>query len=160
MARSDPYDRERAMSYCLWLLGRRMYTEQQLRDKLERKKTPAADIDAVVARLHELELLDDRAFADAFVRGRERRKGRHALRRDLRAKGVDGTDIDAALEHMDDATQIDRAAALLDKHAWRFDRGDARKDRAKAYAFLARRGFGSDVVRAALERAGPSRDDD
>lgn len=155
---AEPYDAKRALSYCMWLLGRRMYTEAQLRDKLRGKGTSDADIDATLARLRELHLTDDGAFAEAFVRGRKRKKGRIALRRDLRVKGVGERDIEAALEPLDDDAQIATAAAIVAKHAWRFDSGDARRDRAKAYAFLARRGFRSEVAQRALERAMP-RDD-
>lgn len=158
--KNDPYDAERALSYCLWLLGRRMYTEKQLRDKLRGKGTAEGDIDTVIARLRELRVTDDGAFAEAFVRGRKRKKGRIALRRELRAKGVDERRIESALEPLDDDAQVATAAAILEKHAWRFSSGDRRKDRAKAYGFLARRGFRSEVVQRALERAGPGADDE
>ena len=154
---NQPYDRKRALSYCMWLLGRRMYTEAQLRDKLRAKGTADADVDAVLARLRELHLTDDGAFAEAFVRGRRRRKGRIALRQELRAKGVGETDIAAALAPIDDEAAVATAAEIVAKHAWRFASGDRRKDRAKAYAFLARRGFRTELIASVTREEVPSR---
>jgi len=118
------------------------------------------------------------------VRSRRNERGRLALRRELLRKGVDETLIDRILEGdddepaLDDAQQLEAAAGLLEKHAWRFaarapaaDGDDAaagsdaaaalerRRRRARAAAFLARRGFTPDVVGEALARAFPERDD-
>jgi SOS response regulatory protein OraA/RecX len=52
---------------------------------------------------------------------------------------------------LDEATQLGSAAALVQKNLWRW-RGEPRARYAKAYAFLARRGFPADIVRRALEQ--------
>lgn len=147
------------MSYTLWLLSRRAYTVAQLRDKLQGKHTDPAVIERVLARLEELALVDDRAYAHGFVRSRRKRKGRLALRRELQHKGVGEDDIAAALDPLDHAAQLQTAEALLHKHRWRFAKDDPRKNRAKAFAFLARRGFPAEVAGAALERALDDPDD-
>ena len=54
--------------------------------------------------------------------------------------------------------QVESATVLLEKNAWRFknkdpQKDDPRKNRAKAYAYLARRGFTGDVVKEALAAA-------
>lgn len=104
-------------------------------------------------RLEEFGLLDDAAFAEGFVNSRRTRKGRIALSRELRSKGVAEEIIDETLAPLDDAAQLETAVELLERNAWRFEGVDRRRNRARAFAFLARRGFPAGVAADALERA-------
>ncbi|MBW6456608.1 MAG: recombination regulator RecX [Trueperaceae bacterium] len=185
-----PLAPERAWSYALWLLGRQAYTASELGDRLARRGLDPALCVETVARLQELQLLDDRAFAASFVRRRRDERGRLALRADLRRKGIDEALIERVLAGDDDdpglsdEQQLTAATALLAKHAWRFagrpapaePRGDAedgaagdggrdprldrQRSRARAAAFLARRGFTPGVVSEALALAFRDPDDD
>jgi len=137
----------------LWLLGRKPYTKKQLRDKLVKKEAEAEVIEQVMEKLERLKFVDDQGYADMYVRSRQKRKGRIALRRELFQKGVAEEIVDKTLEPFETETQVDTATSILIKNAWRFQKEDRRKSHAKAYAFLARRGFTSDVVREALEAA-------
>lgn len=150
-----PLDPERAWDYALELLARRAMSASEVRARLRRRSLPEADADAVVAKLERLGLLNDRAFAEAYVRSRSRERGRLALRRELQHKGVAEDVADGALAPHDDADQALAARALLAKHAWRFAAApdDARAvhaARARAYGLLARRGFPPDAVAAAV----------
>jgi regulatory protein len=147
---SKPYTLERSMSYALWLLGRRAYTVAELRGKLEAKEAAPEVVTRVLERLGELRYLDDKGFAEGYVRSRRQRKGPLALRGELRRKGVAEAVADEALSALDPDAQLEAAGALLAKNAWRFASDDPRKAAAKAYAFLARRGFPPDIVREAL----------
>ena len=144
----------------LWLLGRKSYTVKQLRDKLKRKEAEAEVIDQVIARLIELKFVDDAAYAESFVRNRQKKKGRIALRQELFQKGISETVVDETLADLDTDGQIESATTLLEKNAWRFRKDELHKNRSKAYAFLARRGFTGDVVREALERVNLSLEDE
>ena len=147
------YDYSRSWNYVLWLLGRKMYTEAQLRDKLRRKEAEAETIERVMARLKELKFLDDAGFAEAYVNSRRGKKGRLALKQELFQKGIAETLVEETLEPLDTETQVQAALGVLEKQTWRFQKAPPEKRRAKAYAFLARRGFTGDVVREALERS-------
>lgn len=178
-----PLAPERAWDYALWLLGRQAYTSSELAERLRRRGLEPELRERVVARLRELGLLDDRAYAAAYVRRRRGERGRHALRAELLRKGVAESLVEAALAGdgdeppLDDRQQLDAAVALLTKHAWRFEASEAppeaaadnaaaadapdaadaanaqRRARARAIGFLARRGFAPDVASAALARA-------
>lgn len=150
---SKPYTYERSWNYVLWLLSRKAYTRAQLREKLVNKEAEAEVVERVMAKLEDLHFVDDEAFADAYVRSRMKQKGRIALRRDLYQKGVDEEIVDKTLEPLETTGQVDTAVALLIKNAWRFQKEDPRKNRAKAFAYLARRGFTGDVVKEALHKA-------
>lgn len=177
-----PLAPERAWDYALDLLTRRAATAAEVAERLRRRGLDADRADAIVARLTELRLLDDRAFAAAYVRRRREERGRFALRGDLTRKGVDEAVVERALAGddgeaaLDDAQQRAAAAALLAKHAWRFvprpavdeaappaararAEADARRRvRARAASFLARRGFGPEAVADALGDAFGERD--
>lgn len=155
----EPLDAGRAWDYALWLLGRQAYSASEIERRLLRRKLPADDAARVIARLIELQLLDDERFATSFVRSRKTAKGPLALRASLRQRGVDDEVVRAALEAEGETDQVGTAAALLERQAWRFegaradDRDQALRARARAVAFLARRGFEPDTVHAAVERA-------
>ncbi len=154
MARRDrPYDFKRAWNYVLWLLARKAYTSEELRRKLERKKVTPAGLARILERLGEYRFIDDSAYAERYVRGRKAHKGPLALKSELRLRGVPEADIETALDPLDEGTQLEAATALLRKHVWRFTKDDPRKDRARAFAFLSRRGFPSGVAVEALQQA-------
>ncbi|MDF1522976.1 MAG: RecX family transcriptional regulator [Trueperaceae bacterium] len=153
-----PLDPERAWDYALELLARRAMSAAEVRERLRRRSLPEPDADAVVAKLERLGLLNDRAFAEAYVRSRARERGCRALRRELQHKGVAEDVAEGALAPHDDADQAVAARALLRKHAWRFAAADddpaaVRAARARAYGLLARRGFPPDAAQAAVEAA-------
>lgn len=128
-------------------------------------------VDGAITRMTELGMLDDAAFAQAWVesRDRSRPRGERAIRAELGLKGVDRTVVDAvlaarradALGGADGAVEpdpdlapvsVDRAAAerLLAKHERSLARvADPRKRRAQAYSLLARNGFDPETCREA-----------
>ncbi len=132
-------------------------------------------VEQVVEKLTALRYLDDDAFARSWVESRDRAKprGEHALRLELGRKGVDRALVDEVLgERRDEAHE--RAAAAGDGEPASADEAaaerllrkrlpsilrevDPRKRRQRAYALLARSGFGPDVCssvsRAVLDAA-------
>jgi regulatory protein len=104
-------------------------------------------VEGAIARLLELGMLDDEAFAKSWVESRDRARprGERALRAELRTKGidravVDETMADRELERPD--ADDDAARRLLERHAAALARvPDPRARRQRAYALLARNGF-------------------
>ncbi len=156
-----PLTPERAWDYALWLLGRQAYSAAELKRRLLRRQLPEADAEHVLTRLQAVQLIDDARYAEAYVRSRKRTKGALALRQELRRKGLDEADVEAALAEEGEADQAAAAAAVLAAQAWRFagagsdDPNLARKARLRAAAFLARRGFEPDAVATAVAQAWP-----
>ena len=144
-----------AVGYLLRLLSKRDYTRHELATRLARRGVDEGSAGAALARLEELDLLDDARVGAAHVRGRAHRKGRLALARDLAKRGVDEATREALLGDLNDAHQREAAEGVLRKERWRFADRDPRKNRAKAASFLTRRGFPSDVVRDVVEDAFP-----
>ena len=143
-------------------LAVRSRSVEETRRRLVHLGYPTALCDEVVARLVELEYLDDMAFAQAWVESRDRARPRGivALRRELQLKGVPDDTITEVLGHRaraasrraetddDAAPDADRGAAmaLLERRASMLRRElDPRRRRQKAYALLARSGFAPDI---------------
>ncbi|HYC54501.1 MAG TPA: regulatory protein RecX [Candidatus Binatia bacterium] len=78
-----------ALEAGLILLARRSYPEAGLRQKLDAMWS-SADTDAAIARLRELGMIDDAAWARRYARNRFERggHGRHRLAAELMSRGI------------------------------------------------------------------------
>ena len=120
-------------------------------------------VDGAIVRLLDVGVLDDEAFARAWVESRDRARprGERAIRDELRLKGIDRTTMDLVLAERREAVTpteddgeppatADRTAAerLIGKHARALGRVvDPRQRRQRAYALLARNGFDPETCR-------------
>jgi regulatory protein len=113
-------------------------------------------VEPAIDRLRALGILDDTAFAKAWVESRDRARprGERALRRELQVKGIDRTTVDDVLDErrpssgLAEGTDPDMTAAerLLARHAAALARvADPRQRRQRAYALLARNGFDPEI---------------
>jgi regulatory protein len=112
---ADPLGMARAI--CLRLLTDRPRTRRQLAQALGTRRVPEAAAEAVLDRLTDVGLIDDAAFADAWVatRHRGRNLSRRALREELRRRGVEGAEVEAALVQVDDDDELAAARELVDR---------------------------------------------
>ncbi|GGX80394.1 recombination regulator RecX [Streptomyces anandii] len=158
----DPVERARAI--CLRLLTGTPRTRKQLADALRKREIPEEAAQEVLSRFEEVGLIDDGAFADAWVESRHHGRGlaRRALARELRTKGVDAALIDEAVGQLD-AEQEEATARELVARKLRSTRGLDRDKRIRRLAgMLARKGYSEGlalrVVRQALEEEGEDTD--
>jgi regulatory protein len=146
---------DKAYLAALRFLEARPRSIAEVRARLGRKDYAPEAIDAAIARLAELELLDDTAFARYWVENRRayRPRGVGALRDELRRKGIDA---DVTAEVLDDALTGDEAAS-----AWELARGALRKyagsqDRnaftRRMGSYLQRRGYTFEVIRPIVDQ--------
>lgn len=154
----DPAERARAI--CLRLLTGTPRTRKQLADALHKREIPPEVADEVLSRFEDVGLINDAAFADAWVDSRHHGRGlaRRALARELRTKGVDPALIDEAVGRLDSESEEETARALVERKL-RATRGLDRDRRIRRLAgMLARKGYGEGmalrVVRRALEEEG------
>ncbi|MGW4874504.1 recombination regulator RecX [Streptomyces chartreusis] len=155
---ADPVERARAI--CLRLLTGTPRTRKQLADALRKREIPDDVAEEVLSRFEEVGLINDSAFADAWVESRHHGRGlaRRALAQELRTKGVDSTLIDAAVSQLDSEQEEATARELVDRKL-RSTRGLDRDKRLRRLAgMLARKGYPEGmalrVVRQALEEEG------
>lgn len=154
----DPAEQARAL--CLRLLTGTPRTRKQLADALRKREIPEDVADEVLSRFEEVGLINDSAFADAWVESRHHGRGlaRRALARELRTKGVDSALIDEAVAQLD-SEQEEATARELVARKLRSTRGLDRDKRIRRLAgMLARKGYSEGmalrVVRRALEEEG------
>ncbi|MGW0615100.1 recombination regulator RecX [Streptomyces sp. NPDC002788] len=158
----DPVEQARAI--CLRLLTGTPRTRKQLADALRERQIPDDAAEEVLSRFEEVGLINDSAFAEAWVESRHHGRGlaRRALARELRTKGVDSTLIDEAVSRLD-SEQEEATARELVARKLRSTRGLDRDKRLRRLAgMLARKGYPEGmalrVVRQALEEEGEDRE--
>ncbi|MEU9121623.1 recombination regulator RecX [Streptomyces sp. NPDC048506] len=151
---------EQARAICLRLLTGTPRTRKQLADALRRRGIPDEAAQEVLSRFEDVGLIDDAAFADAWVESRHHGRGlaRRALVRELRTKGVDSALIDVAVGRLDSEQEESTARELVDRKL-RATRGLDREKRLRRLAgMLARKGYAEGlalrVVKQALEEEG------
>ena len=129
------------------ILARRPLSIQELRDKLWAAGPPEEDIERAIARLIELRLLDDVAFAEQWVEERSRTKGLAgaALLAELRTKGIAPEIAQAAVDEagLDEEAQAkELAAAYIRKVAGKPVMVQAQR----IQAMLLRKGFSMEAA--------------
>ncbi|RBY85188.1 regulatory protein RecX [Blastococcus sp. TF02A-26] len=146
-----------ARDICLRALTGAAKTRRQLEELLARKEIPEEVAAAVLDRLTEVGLIDDAAFARAWVDSRQSGRGlsKRALKAELRAKGVEDDDVEEALALVDDQDEWDTARRLVARRVPGLRRVDRETAQRRLVGMLARKGYGSGlaaiVVREALD---------
>lgn len=112
-----PLDGEHAREVCIRLLSMRPRTHAELAEALTKREFGEDVITEVLDRYAEVGMIDDAAFANAWVTSRHRGKGlaRRALGEELRRKGVDKELSNLALEQLDDETERATARELVSR---------------------------------------------
>lgn len=141
------------MDYALSYLSSRQRTVYEMTGYLDEKDFGEADVDATIERLIELGLLDDRKFADDFIRTRLASKpiSRQHLREQLYGHKIDRAVIDDALLAVDDAAEQRNADAVMRKYYRQLGNlpDNLRKERCGAR--LIARGFSYDCAATAWQ---------
>lgn len=147
----------KAVDKAMDLLGVRDHAAGELYHKLCRK-FDAHSAAAAVAKMQELDLLDDAAFARRRAAELMRkRKSRRAILEDLAAKGIDRDTAIRAVEELyapdeqEEDPELANACALVERH-YAAKLADGKWQ--QVAAALARRGFSHAVIRQALDRYG------
>jgi regulatory protein len=137
-------------------LMRRAYSIHEMKTYLERRAENKDLMPPVVARLRELNYLDDARYSLDYANqhAKFRRQGRFRIARELRARGVPDRYIDAALETVFAETDESTLVRVRVKRRLSHLRGplDQRKI-ASLYRSLLSAGFSSDLIRAELRGA-------
>jgi regulatory protein len=155
---ADP--QEAARQICLRLLAAAPRTRAQLATALRRRHVPEEVAEAVLGRFAEVRLIDDAAFAQAWVETRHHGRGlaRRALSAELRQRGVAAEEVRAAVGSLGDQDELATARRLVAKRV-EATRGRPLPARVRhLVGMLARKGYPAglafQVVREAIEAEG------
>ena len=146
---------------CLRLLTLAPRTRAQLADALRKRGIPDGAAEEVLSRFEEVGLIDDAAFARAWVESRHYSRGLagRALSAELRQRGVAADEIRAAIdEQLGPEAEVGAARRLVEAKL-AATRGLPPEQRTRRLAgMLARKGYPAGlafrVIRAALETEG------
>lgn len=154
-----PSEAEVAREICLRQLAGRPRTRAELAKALAKREISGEVIAEVLDRYDEVGMIDDAAFAQAWVSSRHHGRGlaRRALANELRQRGVDAEVAGAALESVDDEAEAATARALVDRKL-RTVRGEPDAVFRKLVGMLARKGYSAGVAIRAVKDALAERD--
>jgi regulatory protein len=161
-----PQDPEaRARQICLQLLAAAPRTRAQLAEAMQRRSIPADAAEVILVRFTDAGLIDDAAFARAWVESRHHSRGlsRRSLSAELRRHGVQSEEIRQATDLLDPDQEVATARHLVERKM-ASTRGRPPEARARlAAAMLARKGYPPGLafrlIREAMQQEGAELDD-
>jgi regulatory protein len=149
---SDPLAARKKAMNCL---ARREYGKAELIAKLLDSGFESGTANAAVDRLAAEGLQDDRRFAASLVQARiGQGKGPVRIRQDLAQRGMDAALVDEALaDSGEDWTEL---AGRVRRRKFGSDLPADFPEKARQMRFLQYRGFTTEQIQAAMERAAPN----
>ena len=160
--RREPVGEAGLMEYAVRMLASQMRTERELRRLMKRRAVEGDEgeraMDAVVARLKELNYLSDARFAAEYTRLRKEGEkfGRRRVQQDLASKGVApemvATAVSSAYEGVDEAAL---AREYIARKRMKQPAGEkAKQEAARVMGRLLRAGFSAGAVFKVLKEWG------
>jgi regulatory protein len=146
-------------TYCLRLLKSRFKSRHELDEAMERRRVAPEKRAEVLARLVELDFVNDARFARLWLRSRDNSspRGEPILRQELLQKGIAKDVIDQALRARraaivadEQPTDVTQATELLARKARQYAHLDPETRKRRQTAMLMRRGFSYDVIKRIL----------
>jgi regulatory protein len=146
-----------AYNYALNLLSARPYATSALYRKLIQKKYSAADADDAIRRLVDNGLLNDAKYAEQYARSKILSTGssKRRLQQDLYRKGIKGDIATTAIANVLEQEEIDPAVVIervAKKKLAQLGDLEPLVLRRRLFAFLARRGYDLDEIKAVVGR--------
>ncbi len=146
-----------AYNYALNMLSARPYATSALYRKLIQKKYSAADADDAIRRLVDNGLLNDAKYAEQYARSKILSTGasKRRLQQDLYRKGIKGDVATNAIAAVIESEEIDTDAVVervAKKKLALMGDLEPLVLRRRLFAFLARRGYDVDEIKAVVER--------
>lgn len=144
-----------ARTICLRMLTAAPRTRADLAGTLAKRGVPDDAAERVLDRLTEVGLIDDAAYAQAWVRSRRSGRGlaRRALEHELRRRGVGDEMIAAAVDELEPDQELAMARTLVERKL-PSSRGLDRQRRVRRLAsMLARKGYPQGMALRVVEQA-------
>ncbi len=142
---------ERAFQRAVQLIGRRPRSKGELRRYFEKNGFDTPIQERVLQRLQRATLVNDDAFAKAWVENQTtfRPRGKIGLKAELRKKGIDKEAIEAALEGFDEFAAAYKAAEKANRRWKQLSKDDYKR---RLGGYLARRGFPYEMINEVTAR--------
>lgn len=130
------------------------YTKSEIERKLEREGFSTDAIETSVAELIRSGHIRDRKYAENWIVRRQKSnpRGKTLLKRELVDKGIDRETAEQVIATVETEDETKVALEIAQKRAKQYKRLPTHVAKRRLHGFLARRGFGSDIVRHVLEQ--------
>ena len=138
-------DTQKCLDNALLLLSYRMRSQSELEKRLTAKGFDEKKVARAIARLKELNMLNDRVFAEQWASCHSQQSER-MLKRELNIKGI-SEDVIGAINIGDDEQ---KARALAQKKIRTLGALEPTQAKRKLYGYLQRRGFNGDTIMVVL----------
>ena len=118
--------------------------EAEVRRKMAQLLVPAGERDSLMEQLKEERFVDDKRFAESFMRGKmnQKRWGRVKIRIELQQHGISASVISKVMSEMDETRYGENLRYLVEK--WRRENPDG--ERAKMVRHLMGKGYTADEI--------------
>ena len=149
--------RTRAENVSLHALSRRGVSSSEMASLLASRDLDPEVVADEVSRLEGVGLLNDRELAENLVRAKQERKGlgRGAVTSELRSRGIAPELIEQAMAEIDDDDEQARADEWARKRSSSLQGLDRATAERRLNGYLMRRGYRSETIRRAVEKALP-----
>ena len=144
------------LTYALYLLELGDRSVGEIKDKMRRKKFSDKEIAKVVDFLLAKKFLDDKKFAERFVKEKQELQhwGEYRIKAELRKRHIPDDFIDLVISERSDNNYKDEIAIAREAaESWRRKNPNCPKEKiySRLGGFLSRRGFSYDVVKEILQ---------
>lgn len=146
---------QRARNVLLYQLSRGAKSAHTLRQILEKREIDVEIAESVIQRFIEVGLIDDLAYAETIVNSRRKFKGlaKSAIKRELSQKGVNAAIVEQVTAEVTNEDELEMAIELALKRVVRMAQLDREVRQRRLNGYLARKGYSSSVVLAAVKEA-------
>lgn len=130
------------------------YTKSEIERRLEREGFSASAIETSIEELIRSGHIRDRKYAENWIVRRQKSnpRGKTLLKRELVDKGIDRETAEQVVATVEAEDEAEVALQIAQKRVKQYKRLPTHVAKRRLHGFLARRGFGSDIVRQVLEQ--------
>ena len=148
---------QKARGYAFLLLKFRQRSENEIRQRLKKKKFNSEIIESTVSFLKDKGFIDDNYFAKTWIESRIKKPlGIRRLKAELSIKGINKEIIDTQINEIQKSyAEEDIVGGIARGRLNKLKGIDPQKAKQRVYAYLLRRGFSPQVVIGCLNQIQP-----
>ena len=132
----------------------KIYTKSEMEQRLAREGFSTQAIETTIAELIHSGHIRDRQYAENWIVRRQKSnpRGKTLLKNELLDKGIDRETAEQVVAKVETEDETKVALQIAQKRAKQYKRLPVHVAKRRLHGFLARRGFGSEVVRHVLQQ--------
>lgn len=152
----------RAYLQAIHYLSYRMRSIEEMKTYLDKKETDPEWIEQIIVKLINEKLLDDKQFAESYVRDRmhQTSKGPQLIERELMEKGVQKEIAKAATKLYDRASQEEKASKWLEKEIRKKSGHSFQRRKEQLKIKLIQRGFDTALANMVMKKSNMEPDEE